>query len=423
MPYNRRDFILNTAMSALGMTFFNFDKSFANNNSSGIAKNLILVLNRGGWDTTYVFDAKPESSFVDTPQGSFREFENITLFTHTSRPHITTFFERYGQCSTIINGINVPSVSHPGCLVRMLTGTRKRSNPDFATIIGNILGADLPIPYLAFGEASFKGDFASGVGHVGATSQLRSLVDINRTYPPISSDWHRYNPTSEEESLIQNYVKERLRDQKTKRGQYGYNKNIIKDFELSLNRGHQLPQFAEIFGNRGRKLRLEEQAVLSVEALEKGLSRAILIDSGLDWDTHTNNESQGMHFNTMFESLIILAEELENKTSSSGTFLDETLVVVLSEMGRTPILTDGGKNHWPFTSMLLFGAGVRGGSQNGATDDLLVGVPIDYQTGQKSSVGSILNSENVIAGILKLMGIDSQKYLPDVAPLTSFYAV
>lgn len=50
--------------------------------------------------------------------------------------------------------------------------------------------------------------------------------------------------------------------------------------------------------------------------------------------------------------------------------LDETLVVVLSEMGRTPhINANAGRDHWTYCySTLLAGAGIRGGSVCGASD-------------------------------------------------------
>src|SRR5207237_9365999 len=50
--------------------------------------------------------------------------------------------------------------------------------------------------------------------------------------------------------------------------------------------------------------------------------------------------------------------------------LDETLVVLMGEMGRTPkVNANGGRDHWTFCySVVLAGAGVRGGSVYGASD-------------------------------------------------------
>jgi hypothetical protein len=50
--------------------------------------------------------------------------------------------------------------------------------------------------------------------------------------------------------------------------------------------------------------------------------------------------------------------------------LDETLVVVMSEMGRTPrVNANAGRDHWTYCyGTLLAGAGIKGGSVCGASD-------------------------------------------------------
>jgi hypothetical protein len=57
--------------------------------------------------------------------------------------------------------------------------------------------------------------------------------------------------------------------------------------------------------------------------------------------------------------------------SGRGLFQD-TLLVVMSEFGRTPrINAQAGRDHWPFAqTVLLAGAGVSGGATYGATDDI-----------------------------------------------------
>jgi uncharacterized protein (DUF1501 family) len=55
---------------------------------------------------------------------------------------------------------------------------------------------------------------------------------------------------------------------------------------------------------------------------------------------------------------------------SDRGMLDETLVVAMGEMGRTPkVNKDAGRDHWGAAqSVLLAGGGVRGGQVYGATD-------------------------------------------------------
>src|SRR5713226_4885152 len=85
------------------------------------------------------------------------------------------------------------------------------------------------------------------------------------------------------------------------------------------------------------------------------------------WDTHTRNfpilrENKLPHFDQTYTALM---EDLQVRG-----LLDETLVVVMSEMGRTPrINANGGRDHWTFCySVLLSGAGIRGGTVYGASD-------------------------------------------------------
>jgi hypothetical protein len=51
--------------------------------------------------------------------------------------------------------------------------------------------------------------------------------------------------------------------------------------------------------------------------------------------------------------------------------LDETLVVVNAEFGRTPAINKrAGRDHWPWVySLVLAGAGVRAGTVHGASDN------------------------------------------------------
>jgi uncharacterized protein (DUF1501 family) len=65
------------------------------------------------------------------------------------------------------------------------------------------------------------------------------------------------------------------------------------------------------------------------------------------------------------QTFTALMQDLEQRN-----LLDETLVVVMSEMGRTPKINgNGGRDHWTYCySVMLAGAGIRGGTVYGASD-------------------------------------------------------
>jgi len=85
------------------------------------------------------------------------------------------------------------------------------------------------------------------------------------------------------------------------------------------------------------------------------------------WDTHDNNFGwlRGA-LPSLDATYSALLEDLENRG-----LLDETLVVMMSDMGRTPqINAAAGRDHWTFCYTVAFaGAGIRGGTVFGASDN------------------------------------------------------
>ena len=101
-----------------------------------------------------------------------------------------------------------------------------------------------------------------------------------------------------------------------------------------------------------------------------------------------------------------------------GSLLDETCIVVMSEMGRTPALNGNeGKDHWPYTSALVMGPGLQGGRVIGATDEFYYGEKIDYDSGEIWHDGQDLTVGNLGATLLASAGVDSRDYLPGMAPI------
>ena len=111
------------------------------------------------------------------------------------------------------------------------------------------------------------------------------------------------------------------------------------------------------------------------------------------WDTHQNNEKNLRdrlcpRFDQAFDALL-------NELAESG-LLDETLVVVMGEFGRTPkINKSGGRDHWGSVfSVALAGAGIEG-QVIGASDK--IGAFPDERP---------VRPPDLAATILHLLGID-----------------
>ncbi|MFP6685723.1 MAG: DUF1501 domain-containing protein [Polyangiaceae bacterium] len=393
----------------------------------GKAKNLIVVYASGGWDTTYAVDPKPGRANVDAPDGSEKMYGEYPIFIDSARPAIEKYFDAHADVTAIVNGINVASIAHMACRMRMFTGTRVEGAPDFAAITSNELGAELAIPYLVFGDAAFPGPFGVNVGRVGRNGQLRTLLEANLAYPLVpEAGYERYFPGDAGEAAIRDYVLARTsRRRATEVSEH--NLARLDDFELSRSRGDALLPHADVLGEPGRILEIDEQLPLAIDAIQQQVSYAVMVSSrNNSWDSHANNglRQSNLH-DDLFESLDVLVKELRTRpgASAGSSMLDDTAVVVVSEMGRTPLLNgNGGKDHWPFTSAMVIGAGVAGGKLCGGTDDSMLGRNVDLETGQVSDAGVALYSESFLAGILELVGIASDEHLSGVPVLRGFMA-
>jgi uncharacterized protein (DUF1501 family) len=383
------------------------------------ANKLIIVLASGGWDQTYVLDPKLGASGVDAPEGSVQMFGDVPIMTHASRPNVTSFFTRYAERACVINGLQVRSFVHPDCMKRVLTGSPSETTPDMGAIAAFERGRELPVPYLALGGQARSGQYAAVTGRTGTTNQLAALVDEAAAYPGTGAFIPEVglSPSDDERALVRSYLDASTARLAATRGQTGYNKRRVEDFAASLDRADRLRAFARDngAGDRDYTLDLGVQIPLAVRALEQGLSCAALMQTN-DWDTHQGNERQSSLHEGLYGALSVLMDTLESRA-----LLDETLVLVLSEMGRTPKLNaDNGKDHWPVTSALLLGAGVRGGRVLGGTNDELGALALDLATGLPAAGGEQLQAGHLVAGVLDTLGIDTQTYLPEVEPFRAF---
>ena len=119
------------------------------------------------------------------------------------------------------------------------------------------------------------------------------------------------------------------------------------------------------------------------------------------WDTHNNN------FNILKKNKLPGFDQtmhaLMTDLQERG-LLDETLIVVTSEMGRTPrINANSGRDHWTNCyGSLLAGAGIRGGTVYGASDN---------QAGYVAD--NPVRPADLLATIYRTLGIDPATRVPD----------
>ena len=388
--------------------------------AAGAPKHLITVFASGGWDTTYALDPKPGVSGVDSPtDGDVQLFGDLPVFTSASRPAVAGFFTKYAPLTAVVNGVQVRAINHPDCSKRILTGTQSEANPDMGSIAAWELGRDRPAPYLVLGPSAVSGPMASIAARAGSANQVRTLLDPAAALPKAAPfDTKRYAPDAAEAELLRGFVEKRANRMRELRGLIGYNADRYDDFLTALERRDVLRGFADGFGDDfAFTLDMREQIKLGLEAIGRGVCWSLHLEQGYaSWDTHENNARQNEMHEDLFDALTVLGDELAARPGSNGNrLLDETVVAVISEMGRTPRLNDKmGKDHWPVTSALVFGAGVRGGRVYGGTDGGLAALNVDLHAGVPSESGEQLQYGNFAAGILQLCGVDTTAYLPNL---------
>jgi arylsulfatase A-like enzyme len=155
---------------------------------------------------------------------------------------------------------------------------------------------------------------------------------------------------------------------------------------------------------------------LMARRLVEAGARFVMVDYGYDpdygnvWDNHnapTQNHPpiqkmcfRGYHLAGMDRAFAALLSDLRERG-----LLDSTLVVFLTEFGRTPQINPaGGRDHWGAAGSLFFaGAGVRGGQVIGATDDHAA-QPTTHP----------YSPADIAATVYAVLGIDHKSFVPDI---------
>jgi hypothetical protein len=148
--------------------------------------------------------------------------------------------------------------------------------------------------------------------------------------------------------------------------------------------------------------RLVERGVKFVNVSWDNFSKRFGV-SNAAWDTHERNfpmlkETLLPDFDQTYSAFM---EDLDTRG-----LLDETLVVTMGEMGRTPrINAKGGRDHWTECySVLRSGAGIQGGSVYGASDEQAAYIK-----------DRPVHIRDICATIYHLLGIDPEMLVHDRA--------
>jgi arylsulfatase A-like enzyme len=147
-------------------------------------------------------------------------------------------------------------------------------------------------------------------------------------------------------------------------------------FDLVLGgaaqRAFDLTQEPDSIRNRYGRDSLGEKALLARRLVEAGVTFVTLSDAWGHWDHHGDEVQWGGIVKGLTPMLPVLDRGITALVSDLETrgLLESTLVIVIGEFGRSPVMTKtAGRDHWPSVmSFLMAGGGVQGGQVIGATD-------------------------------------------------------
>ena len=367
-------------------------------------RKFIFVYAEGGWDPLAVFTPQFDSPYIDMEPGSEPlSIGDFRLVDHGNRPAVQQFFRRWTDRIAVINGISTRSVGHEVCTIVSMTGDASGSIPDWPTLLAQNARQDFSLPSLVVAGPSFPGDLEGNVARVGDNGQLARLIFEGMGTEEEAFDASPNGLQSRLDRFLLRRIDRRLP---------GRNDRFSNSLSTSTRRSMELKTLGDLLPFSGEGF--EEQMQSAVSALSMGLSRCVTITGGGDWDTHEDNAEQAPLFQQLFSQLDALMTALAAQPGQSGgRLIDETTVVVMSEMGRTPLYNEtGGRDHWPYTTAMLLGSGFAGGRQFGGYDPAFSGIGIHARSGELMTDKLGVSSMDFGATLLALADIDPQPYLP-----------
>ena len=365
----------------------------------------------GGWDTTTILDPHFGTDGVDMDLDTvLGEAGGIRYTSGMDREGVDDFFKKYHRRCAIVNGLDPHSVGHDSGTQFMLTGTSASSYADWPTVLAASSTIEYPLPHVVFSGPSFAGTMGQAVVRAGGGTLLE-LIDgsINGR-----ADQPAPTPAAPVDDIVDDFVLRRVQDfasQQTgiaKERAQGLVSNIERAMELE---GRQFEAGLDDLGNT-----MLDQAVKAVEMFRLGLSRCAMISIPGGYDSHGNNMVQAPAQVAFYEAMHELMDHMAKTPGHTSQWLiDEVTIVALSEFGRTPKLNGGGgKDHWPYNSVFVAGAGVAGDQVIGETDGGLIANTIDFKSGRVDPTGQIPGCEHLGMALLQIGGLDPTKILPGV---------
>ena len=393
-------------------------------------RKFIFVFCFGGWDITKVF--LPNWTLTNNPQledGTELTTGSATSWvSHPDRPSVDAFYQAYEHRIVRVDGIEVPSIAHDICTSLVLTGSTDASRPDVPTLLAAYDSTNRALPHLLLSGPSYSGSLSHYTARVGSNGQLQALATgeiherNNEGVPGVIGDTSR--------AIVDRYLLARA-EERLGLARSPTEESMVEAWQKSLERSITV-RSGEVLPSTATTLWLD-QADVAVQMLSLGYSRCATLmwpteaESQWNFDTHDlNNMRQSELWEGLFYRLGELMNTLESTPGESAdTLAEETVIVLWSEMSRTPFAnSNNGKDHWPYTCNVVIlpdGVDYSGPDVYGGFDEQLFPKPIDPVSGLADANGRTMDTESFNATLLALGDVDWEQWYPNadlLEPLT-----
>ncbi len=330
----------------------------------------------GGWDTTYLMDPKG----VDGINRLYQQGDILSAGEHHFAPtakHIEKgmsnedFFAKYGSELRTFNGLDFSVNNHTPCSRYMATGKLdSTSYPTFPALVAACKGADSPLAFLTFGNYSATGNLVP-MSRVPYLQSLKLLARADFVEGNERAPYHEPFVSDRIERALQEQFEARVSSVRLPRVERS--QSMLYSAQVNSK---ALQRVVPFIPKEPAKERLAQQADIALAAFRAGVCVSANLSIG-QFDSHNNNDADQMklipEFLAGIDALLCKAEELQIR--------DKLVVIIQSEMGRTPDYNNGnGKDHWSIGSIMFLGPGIKGNRVLGATDEKQQLVPVNPQT-------------------------------------------
>ncbi len=403
----RRDFLKYCALAGLGFALPVNESLLSvraeEKNDEGYPGPYYVVFNaNGGWDTTYLMDPKG----INGINRLYKDGDILTSGAHKFAPikeHAQggmcneDFYAEFGKDMLTFNGLDYSVNNHSPGQRYMATGKLDSlTYPTFAALVAACRGATCPLAYLTFGNYSATGNLVA-MSRVPYLPSLQRIANADAIEGNARSPYHdQFALDRIEQALAEQHgaVSPASRLPRAERGE-----NMLYAAQTNSK---ALARVTQYIPKDSPKERMSQQAEIALASFKAGVCVSANLTIS-QFDSHANNDPDQMKLIPEFLAgiayFIRRAEELQIR--------DKLVVIVQSEMGRTPDYNAGnGKDHWSIGSVLFIGPGITGNRVIGATDEKQFAVPLDPKSlATDKDNGIRIRPEHIHESLRELAGI------------------